>query len=173
MISDKIRCNWANSSENMQLYHDTEYGFPVEDNNEIFERLMLEAYQAGLSWQLVLNKRDGFNRVFFNFDLKKVAALDNEYLESISQNPDIIRNKLKLNATVHNAKICLQKIDEFGSLLNYFNQLPHAPDELKDCVKIMKKQGFKFIGNLVLEEFFMSIGLNKVKHSKDCFLYDN
>jgi len=173
MTPDKIRCNWANSSENMQLYHDTEYGFPVKDDNEIFERLMLEAYQAGLSWQLVLNKREGFNKVFFNFDLKKVAELDEEYIESIRQNPDIIRNQLKLKATVHNANICLKKIEEFGSLLEYFNQLPHAPLELKGCVKIMKKQGFKFIGNLVLEEFFMSIGLNKVQHSKDCFLYDN
>jgi DNA-3-methyladenine glycosylase I len=173
MGDEKVRCNWANSTSEMINYHDTEYGVPVSDNNVIFERLMLEIYQAGLTWQLILSKRKAFNKSFHNYDISKVAKMTEEDVEKLIQNPNIVRNRMKLNTTIHNAKLSLQIIEQYGSLLKYFQQLDHKYEnleELKPTVKRMKKDGFKFIGPLILEEFFYSIGLNKPKHSKDCFL---
>ncbi len=170
------RCKWAESTSEMQYYHDKEYGFPVSDNVVIFERLMLEIYQAGLTWKLILSKREGFNKAFHNYKIHKVANMTDRELEKQRNNPDIVRNKLKIETTRHNAKLCIKIIEEHGSLIKYFQSLPHTYstlDELKPTVKIMKKDGFKFIGPLILEEFFLSIGINKVKHEKTCFLYSN
>lgn len=169
-----IRCKWAESTPEMQYYHDKEYGFPVSDDNVIFERLMLEIYQAGLTWKLILSKRAGFNKAFHNYEIAKVAKMTDKELEKQRSNPDIVRNKLKIETTRHNAILSLKIIKEYGSLLEYFKSLPHkytSLDELKPTVKRMKKDGFKFIGPLILEEFFMSIGINEVKHEKTCFLY--
>lgn len=168
------RCEWANGNELMARYHDTEYGFPVTDDQIIFERLMLEIYQAGLTWNLVLQKRKEFNKVFFNYNIQKVSEMTENDTVKLLDNPNIIRNKMKLNTTVHNAKNSLKIIKKYGSLFKYFSQLPYKYKKLNDLkvvVKQMKKDNFKFIGPLILEEFFLSIGLNKVKHSSICFLY--
>ncbi|OLS28281.1 MAG: DNA-3-methyladenine glycosylase 1 [Candidatus Heimdallarchaeota archaeon LC_2] len=168
------RCKWAESTPEMKYYHDKEYGFPVTDNDVIFERLMLEIYQAGLTWKLILSKRKGFNQAFHQYKIEKVANMTDKELEKQKSNPNIVRNKLKIETTRHNAKLCLELIQEHGTLINYFESLPHqysTLDELKPTVKQMKKDGFKFIGPLILEEFFLSIGINKVRHEKTCFLY--
>ena len=102
-MDDKPRCSWMGDDPLMIAYHDDEYGIPVSDNNVIFERLMLEIYQAGLTWRLVLNRRAGFNKVFHNYDLKKVAKMTEKQLEALYDNPDIIRNKLKINTGNANA----------------------------------------------------------------------
>ncbi|MHA2100996.1 MAG: DNA-3-methyladenine glycosylase I [Candidatus Kariarchaeaceae archaeon] len=170
----KIRCKWAESTPEMQYYHDKEYGFPVTDNDVIFERLMLEIYQAGLTWKLILSKREGFNNAFNGYIIEKVANMTDKELEMQRENSDIVRNKMKIETTRHNAQTCLRIIKEHGSLINYFRSLPHEYsklDELKPTVKLMKKDGFKFIGPLILEEFFLSIGINKVRHEKSCFLF--
>lgn len=167
-----IRCKWASEEGLLQEYHDNEYGIPTEDNNVLFERLMLEIYQAGLTWKLILERRKAFNEVFYNFNLNKVSEMpDNELLKQLD-NKKIIRNKLKLFATRNNAKIIIELIKTHGSFISYLKKLPYQYkkiDELKQCTKIMKKDGFKFIGPLILEEFFFSIGLNPVKHDKRCF----
>lgn len=173
---EKVRCKWSESTPEMQYYHDKEYGFPVSDDNVIFERLMLEIYQAGLTWKLILSKRKAFNEAFHNYDISKVARMTDKQLEIQRENPDIVRNRLKIQTTRHNAQLCLKIIDEYGSLLSYFKSLPHEYnklEELKPTVKQMKKDGFKFIGPLILEEFFLSIGINIVKHEKTCFLFKN
>lgn len=169
-----VRCKWAESTPEMRNYHDTEYGFPVSDDNVIFERLMLEIYQAGLTWKLILSKRKGFNQAFHNYEIVNVSKMTDKELEAQRENPDIIRNKLKIETTRHNALTSLKIIEDHGSLLEYFKSLPHEYSklaELKPTVKQMKKDGFKFIGPLILEEFYLSIGINKVKHEKTCFLY--
>ena len=114
------RCKWAESTPEMQYYHDNEYGFPVTNDEVIFERLMLEIYQAGLTWQLILSKRKGFNKAFHNYEIEKVANMTDKELEMQRSNPDIIRNKLKIETTRHNARLCLEIIKEQGSLIKYF-----------------------------------------------------
>ncbi|MDH5404123.1 MAG: DNA-3-methyladenine glycosylase I [Candidatus Heimdallarchaeota archaeon] len=168
------RCKWANYNNLLQSYHDTEYGFYVEDDNILFERLMLEGYQAGLSWNLVLQKREEFNNVFYNFSLSKVSNLTAEYIDKLMLNEGIIRNRRKLEATISNAQTILKIIEKYGSFMNYLKHLPHnafTTEDLKNCTKQMKKDGFKFVGPLVLEEFFYSIGLNSPKHAEYCFLF--
>ncbi len=160
----------------MIAYHDDEYGVPVNDDNVIFERLMLEIYQAGLTWKLILHRRVGFNNAFHNYNLKKVATMTDKQLEALYDNPDIIRNKLKINTTRHNAQVALTLIAEHGSFLDYLRTLNYQqkgdPKEFfKPTIKQMKKDGFKFIGPLILEEFFKSIGMNEVLHQKHCFMY--
>ena len=171
------RCSWAEGNELLKQYHDTEYGFAVSDDTKIFERLMLEIYQAGLSWRLVLEKRDGFKSAFYQFDIHKIAAMEDSELEKLRENPDIIRNKLKIYATRNNAKVALDLIDQYGSLLNYFSTIDYQingdPKEAyKPVVKRMKQDGFKFIGPMILDEFFKSIGLVDVIHDPHCFLYE-
>lgn len=169
------RCKWASEEGLLQVYHDNEYGKPVKEDDVLFERLMLEIYQAGLTWKLVLERREGFNEVFYGFNLKKVSKMSDDELLQQLNNEKIIRNRLKLFATRHNAGVILDLIKTHGSFFSYLKKLPYKyknTDELKQCTKIMKKDGFKFIGPLILEEFFYSIGLNPVKHEKTCFLYN-
>lgn len=166
-MPEKQRCRWANSSGEMQKYHDEEYGFPVTDDRIYFERLILELFQAGLSWQTILRKRENFRHAFDNFDFRKIAFYDEADLARLKNNIGIIRNRLKIEATIFNAKVFEEIVDEFGSFHQYLISLPLG--DRPEIVKIFRKR-FKFMGPLIIDEFLMSTGHWPVKHEADCFL---
>jgi len=170
----KTRCPWA-KSENDIVYHDTEWGVPSHDDNYLFEMLILEGFQAGLSWNLILNKRENFRKAFDNFDYKKIAKYDEKKLNELMQNEGIIRNKLKINSTVTNAVSFMKIQKEFGSfsdyiwgftdkkrIINKWKDLSEVPatTELSDKIsKDLKKRGFKFIGSTIIYSFLQAIGI--------------
>ncbi|WP_163391725.1 DNA-3-methyladenine glycosylase I [Enterovibrio norvegicus] len=159
------RCSWANVSELDQVYHDTEWGVPVHDDRELFEMLILEGAQAGLSWTTILKKREGYREAFDHFDIDTVAAYDDEKIAELLTNPAIVRNKLKVNGTVTNAKLVLEIQKEFGSfdayvwsfvggkpIINHWGSMSDVPAttaESDAMSKAMKKRGFKFVGSTI------------------------
>lgn len=168
---DKVRCKWANHSKELMDYHDYEYGFRITSDFQYFERLTLEIFQAGLSWATVLKKRENFKKAFDNFDFYKIAEYDSHKINELLNDKNIIRNKLKIQATIYNAKKFINIVKENGSFDNYILKL-NKQYEKEELLKILKKE-FKFIGKLILEEFMMSSGIWPVKHEKECFLYSN
>ncbi len=147
-------------------YHDREWGRPHTADLELFELLILELFQTGLSWRTVLHKREAFRQAFEGFDLEKVAAFDDEKIEALVQNPGIIRHRGKIVAAIHNAKACLSLIDEYGSLYLFFKNLPDDP---KAQHKLMKKV-FKHVGPSVIESFLIAAGFTDVPHDPGCFM---
>ena len=166
-MSEKQRCRWADSSEEMQKYHDEEYGFPVTDDTVYFERLILELFQAGLSWQTILRKRENFRKAFDYFDFRKIALYSEAERIRLKNDAGIIRNHRKIEATIFNARIFGEIIDKFGSFHQYLIGLPL--DNHPEIVKIFRKQ-FRFMGPLIIEEFMMSTGHWPVQHDPECFL---
>ncbi|MCK4798326.1 MAG: DNA-3-methyladenine glycosylase I [Spirochaetes bacterium] len=164
----KIRCKWANGSEELAHYHDKEYGFIISDDIPYFERLTLEIFQAGLSWATILKKRNAFCKAFDDFDFLKIAFYDEKKVALLLQDKSIIRNRLKITATIYNAQQFINIVKEYGNFNNFIHSLPINNRE--EILKIFKKR-FRFIGPLIVEEFMMSVGLWKVKHEKDCFLF--
>jgi DNA-3-methyladenine glycosylase I len=149
-------------------YHDKEYGFPIEDDNLLFARLVLEINQAGLSWTTILNKKDNFFRAFDDFDIEKVSRYAPKRIEKLLQDAGIIRNRLKIEATVHNAK-CIKRIQqEFGSFKNWLNH--HHPKTKEEWVKLFK-QTFRFTGGEIVNEFLMSTGYLPGAHIEHCPVY--
>jgi len=150
-------------------YHDKEYGFPIKDESELFERLTLEIFQAGLSWLIVLKKRPGFKIAFEYFDVDQVAAFDEHDIARLREDASIIRNRLKIEATIHNAKM-IQEIrrshDSFASWL-----ADHHPLTKDEWCKLFKKT-FKFTGGEIVGEFLMSIGYLPGAHQEDCPIYN-
>ena len=179
------RCAWAaGSSEQMQEYHDKEWGVPVHDDRLLFEFLILEGAQAGLSWSTVLSKRENYQKAFNNFDVRKIIKYDQAKIDKLLLNPGIIRNKLKVNSVVINAKAFIEVQKEFGSFDKYLwsfvndkpvinkwkssDRLP-AKTELSDKLSAaLKKRGFKFIGSTICYAFLQAVGLIN-DHSVDCF----
>ena len=168
------RCGWAKGEKDI-LYHDTEWGVPSYDDGYIFEMLILEGFQAGLSWNTILQKRENFRKAFDNFDYKKIAKYDEKKLNELMQNEGIIRNKLKINSTVTNAVSFIKIQKEFGSfsdyiwgftdkkrIINKWKDLSEVPatTELSDKIsKDLKKRGFKFIGSTIIYSFLQAIGI--------------
>jgi len=148
-----------------RTYHDTAYGFPIEDDNELFERLILEINQAGLSWTTILNKQDNFKKAYHQFDIATVANYQQADIERLLADAGIIRNKLKVLAAVHNAKTILKLKDEFGSFKLWLDH--HHPLKKEEWVKIFKKT-FKFTGGEIVNEFLMSTGYLPNAHEPDC-----
>ncbi|MEH6305651.1 DNA-3-methyladenine glycosylase I [Olivibacter sp. CPCC 100613] len=148
-----------------QNYHDHHYGFPIHDDNELFGRLILEINQAGLSWETILKKEEGFRKAYDNFNLKKVAAYTEKDRERLLADPGIIRNKLKVNAAIENAKVILQLQKEYGSFENWLEH--HHPKTKEEWVKLFKKT-FRFTGGEIVNEFLMSIGYLSGAHSESC-----
>lgn len=146
-------------------YHDTQYGFPLSDDNELFGRLILEINQAGLSWDLILKKADNFRKAYANFDVNKVAGFTQKDRERLLQDTGIIRNKLKVNAAIHNAQQILLLQEEFGSFKAWLDH--HTPKPKADWVKLFKKT-FKFTGGEITGEFLMSTGYLPGAHDEDC-----
>lgn len=183
----KNRCTWCGNDPLYVAYHDTEWGVPIYDDRKLFEFLMLETFQAGLSWITVLRKRENFRIAFDNFDYRKIAAYDESKYEDLLQNAGIIRNKLKIKATISNAQNFMKIQKEFGSfskyIWNFTNGKPiknchkklstiPATTELSDILsKDLKKRGFKFVGSTVIYAHMQATGMVN-DHTIECFRYN-
>ncbi len=179
------RCSWAevNNSEYVK-YHDLEWGVPVHDDNVLFEFMVLESAQAGLSWETILNKRDGYRKLFKKFDPKQVAEFTYKDVTRLLKDPSIVRNKLKIEATIANAKAFLKVQEEFGSFSNYMwkwvdnmpiqnewkstESLPATTPLATDMSKDLKMRGFKFLGPTVWYAFMQAVGMVN-DHSTSCY----
>lgn len=174
------RCKWANPKNPLYLaYHDTEWGVPCHDDHMLYELLLLESFQAGLSWECVLNKRQAFREAFDNFDVNKVANYDEAKLQELANNPAIIRNKLKIKASVTNTQVFLQIQQEFGSFDKYIwsftegksliiDYTTETTSALSDQIsKDLKKRGMKFVGSTIIYSYLQAIGVIN-GHGKEC-----
>ncbi len=187
MAKPVIRCKWA-EGVNLEYigYHDKEWGVPVHDDRVQFEFLILEGAQAGLSWSTILNKREGYRQAFAEFDAEKVARFTAKRIEKLLQNPAIVRNRLKVQSTVTNAKAFLKIQDEFGSFSDYIwgfvngrpiqnkfkkdNEIPATSAESDTISKDLKKRGFKFVGSTIVYAHMQATGLVN-DHVVGCFRY--
>jgi DNA-3-methyladenine glycosylase I len=151
-------------------YHDYQYGFPIDDDDELFGRLLLEINQAGLSWTLMLRKQESFRSAYSNFSIEKVAAYDENNRERLLQDPGIIRNRLKINAAIVNAQKILELKKEFGSFKSWINA--NHPLTKLEWVKLFKKT-FKFTGGEIVNEFLMSTGYLPGAHDPDCPIFEH
>lgn len=149
-------------------YHDNFYGFPIEEDNELFGRLIMEINQAGLSWETILKKEAGFRKAYHNFNIKKIATYKESDRERLMNDPNIIRNRLKINAAIENAKNILALQKEYGSFAKWIEA--HHPKTKEEWVKLFKKT-FKFTGGEIVNEFLMSAGYLPGAHSEDCPVY--
>ncbi|RYY54464.1 MAG: DNA-3-methyladenine glycosylase I [Chitinophagaceae bacterium] len=146
-------------------YHDNFYGFPLHDDNELFGRLLLEINQAGLSWELMLKKEEAFRKAYHQFNVKKVAGYKEKDLERLMADAGIIRNRLKINAAIENAKVILELQKEYGSFENWLDE--HHPRTLPEWMKLFKKT-FRFTGGEIVNEFLMSTGYLPGAHDENC-----
>lgn len=167
------RCKWVNLNNELYIkYHDLEWGKPKHDDSILFEFLVLEMFQAGLSWECVLNKRENFRKAFDNFDYKKIALYDEEKVNSLLSDNSIIRNKLKINATIKNAKIFINIIEQYGSFNKYIWGFTHnkiienIDDNIKtssrlsdDISKDLKRRGMSFVGTTIIYSYLEAIGI--------------
>ena len=183
----KIRCDWCGNDPLYMNYHDTEWGVPVYEDKVLFEFLILETFQAGLSWITVLRKRENFRKAFDSFDYKKIAQYDEEKYNVLIQDTGIIRNKLKIKAAISNAQAFIGVQKEFGSFSDYiwgfvngkpiknsFKSLSELPANtlLSDTIsKDLKKRGFKFVGTTVVYAHMQATGMVN-DHVKSCFRYN-
>lgn len=149
-------------------YHDLHYGFPIHDDNELFGRLVMEINQAGLSWETILKKEESFRKAYHNFNIKKVAAYTEADRERLMADAGIIRNRLKINAAIENAKTIMQLQKEHGSFEQWL--VSHHPKTKEEWVKLFKKT-FRFTGGEIVNEFLMSIGMLPGAHVPDCAIY--
>ena len=173
------RCGWCLCNKKMVKYHDEEWGVPVYDDHKLFEMLVLESFQAGLSWECVLNKRESFREAFDNFDLEKVCEYDEERMERLKENPGIIRNKRKIQSAVSNAKVFRNIRREFGSFSEYIwgftdgkvvYEKGMSRSELSDTVsKDLKRRGMSFVGTTIIYAYLQAIGVIN-SHEEGCFL---
>ena len=183
----KNRCGWCLGDELYEAYHDQEWGAPVKDDETLFEFLLLESFQAGLSWITILKKRENFKEAFDHFDYQKIATYDEAKKEELKQDAGIIRNMLKISATVGNAQAFMKVQEEFGSFSHYIwgfvghqpikNRVKYYKDapattEISDQIsKDLKKRGFKFVGSTIVYAFMQATGMVN-DHETDCFRYN-
>ncbi len=153
-----------------KIYHDTQYGFPIDDDDELFCRLVLEINQAGLSWTTILNKQEGFRKAYHNFSIKKVAAFKEKDIERLMNDAAIIRNRLKINAAIQNAKTIRLLQKQFGSFKNWLAQ--HHPKTKEEWTKLFKNT-FTFTGGEIVNEFMVSTGYLPGAHDINCPVYKN
>jgi len=186
-ISDRslVRCSWATGELSVR-YHDEEWGVPVHDDRTLFEFLILEGAQAGLSWSTILNKRENYRRAFENFEPARVIRFDRRKIQKLLANPGIVRNKLKIASSVENAKAFLRVQEEFGSFDRYIwqfvggkprinrwkilQQLPAKTAESDAMSKDLKRRGFKFVGSTICYAFMQAVGMVN-DHAVVCFRY--
>jgi DNA-3-methyladenine glycosylase I len=186
MSSEKIRCGWCGTDPLYVKYHDEEWGVPVKDDKTLFEFLLLETFQAGLSWITILRKRENFREAFDNFDYKKIAQYDQSKIDALLQNAGIIRNKLKVHSAVTNAQLFMEVQKEFGSFSNYMwgfvnnkpiknvwkthTDAPATTTESDALSKDLKKRGFKFVGSTVIYAHMQATGMVN-DHVETCFRF--
>ena len=184
---NKNRCAWCGNDPLYVEYHDTEWGVPIFNDDKLFEFLILETFQAGLSWITVLRKRENFRKAFDHFDYKKIAQYDEKKFDSLLQNEGIIRNKLKIKATITNAMAFMEVQKEFGSFSKYiwqfidgkpiknkYNNMSELPANtiLSDTISAdLKKRGFKFVGSTVVYAHMQATGMVN-DHLTSCFRYN-
>ncbi len=149
-------------------YHDTQYGFPIEDDNELFGRLILEINQAGMSWTIILNKQENFRKAYDQFDVSTIANYGEEDYNRLMNDASIVRNKLKIRAAIYNAKVIVGLQEEYGSFKNWLDQ--NHPKTKEEWVKLFKKT-FKFTGGEITNEFLMSSGYLPGAHDEKCPIY--
>ena len=180
------RCEWANGGELEQSYHDNEWGVAIHDDRSLFEFLILEGAQAGLSWSTILKKREGYRTAFHNFDARKISQYTEKDVSRLLLNPEIIRNRLKITATITNARAFLQLQKEFGSFNHYIWQfvngkpirnswkkitdIPSSTPESAAMSKDLQKRGFKFVGTTICYAFMQAVGMVN-DHVVGCFRY--
>ena len=181
------RCEWSNRSALEMSYHDNEWGVPIHDDRSLFEFLVLEGAQAGLSWSTILRKREGYRKAFDNFDAQKISRYSGNDISQLLVNSEIIRNKLKINATITNARAFLQAQEQFGSFNHYIWQfvhgrpiqnswermidIPSSTPESEAMSKDLQKRGFKFVGATICYAFMQAVGMVN-DHVIDCFRYE-
>lgn len=181
-VDRKIRCKWATTAL-LQAYHDKEWGLPVHDDRKLFESLVLDGFQAGLSWVIVLQKRDAFRKAFDNFEIKKIASYRNSKIEELLANSGIIRNRLKIRAAITNARAALTIQQKFGSLDAYlwkfvgprpiqhtWKEIPTHTNESDAMSNELQKRGFKFVGTTICYAFMQAVGMVS-DHEIECFRY--
>jgi len=151
-----------------KIYHDKQYGFPIHDDNELFCRLILEINQAGLSWTTILKKQESFRKAYHNFDIKKVARYSKKDEQRLLNDAGIIRNRLKVNAAIENAKTILALQKEFGSFKKWLDY--HHPNDREGWTKLFKKT-FRFTGGEIVNEFLVSTGYLPGAHDESCLIY--
>jgi DNA-3-methyladenine glycosylase I len=174
------RCTWAGNDEIYILYHDEEWGVPTHDDRMLFEMLVLESFQAGLSWITILKKRENFKEAFDDFDVEKVAEYDDDKVEELRLNEGIIRHKGKITSAINNAQVFIEIQKEFGSFDEYIwgftdgkiikAEFLTESDLSKTISKDLKKRGMKFVGPTIIYSYLESIGVID-NHQEDCFKY--
>ena len=175
------RCKWCNLNNPKYVeYHDNEWCKPNNDEKYLYEMLILESFQAGLSWECVLNKRDDFRKAFDNFDIDKICNYTEDKIQELLRNEKIIRNKLKINATINNSKIFKKIQNEYGTFYKYLRtftnnkiiyEIDKTTNELSDSLsKDLKKRGMKFAGSTIIYSYLQAIGVI-YSHDKECFMY--
>ena len=175
------RCKWCNLENKKYIdYHDNEWGIINNNDKYLLEMLILESFQAGLSWECILNKRDNFNQAYDNFDLDKICQYDENKIQELLQNKGIIRNKLKIKASINNAKIFKNIRQEYGTFSNYLKtftkgeiifEIGKTTNELSDAIsKDLKKRKMTFVGSTIIYSYLQAIGII-YSHEKDCFMY--
>ncbi len=183
MELSKSRCRWCNMNNPLYVdYHDKEWGVPVHNDDKLFEMLILESFQAGLSWECVLNKREAFRKAFDGFDYKQVAEYDDAKQEALRQNEGIVRNRLKISAAVGNAKVFMEIQKEFGSFDRYVwsftegktvYECDKTSSPLSDTLsKDLKKRGMRFVGTTIIYAYLQAIGIIN-SHEDGCWLHKN
>lgn len=180
------RCAWAGSSDAMVIYHDEEWGIPSHDDVHLFEHLVLEGAQAGLSWSTILNKREGYRRAFADFEPAKLAAFTARDVDRLVADPSIVRNRMKIESAIANAEAVLRVQEEAGSLAAYFwnhvggspivgrwrtmEEIPAETEESRALSKDLKRRGFRFVGPTSVYAFMQSVGLVN-DHTVGCFRF--
>lgn len=183
-MSEQKRCKWVNMKNPKYIhYHDCEWGKPHYDDAYFFEMLVLESFQAGLSWECILNKREAFREAFDGFDYHKVAVYTQEKIAELAENKDIVRNKLKIRAAVGNAAVFMEIQKEYGTFSAYIwhftdgkqivnrDGIPHVTSELSDAIsKELKKRGMKFVGSTIIYSYLQAVGVIN-DHEPECDFY--
>ena len=180
-MANKVRCKWCNLKNDLYVkYHDEEWCQPNFDDKYLFKMLILESFQAGLSWECILNKREAFEKAYDNFDIDKICNYDDKKIAELLANKNIIRNKLKILASINNAKIFKNIQKDYGSFYNYlktftnnkvFYEIEKNTSNLSDNIsKDMQKKGMKFVGSTTIYSYLQAVGII-YSHDKDCFLF--
>ncbi|WP_455645474.1 DNA-3-methyladenine glycosylase I [Methanosphaera sp.] len=180
-MTNKKRCFWCNLDNELYVkYHDEEWCQPNHDEQYLFEMLILESFQAGLSWETILNRRENFRKAFDNFDVNKVSNYDEEKVEQLINDPGIIRHKLKITSAINNAKVFLEIQEEYGTFYEYIktftdDKIIYENDKTTSTLsenlsKDLKKRGMKFVGPTIMYSYLQAIGCIN-SHDNDCFLY--
>lgn len=177
------RCKWCNLKNPKYIeYHDNEWCKVNYDEKYLYEMLILESFQAGLSWECILNKRESFRKAYNNFDINKICAYDDNKINELLKNKDIVRNKLKIKTSIENSRIFKSIVNEYGTFHNYLKRFTNdtiiyetdkTTNDLSDKIsKDLQKRGMKFVGSTIIYSYLQAIGVI-YSHDKECYLYKN